>query len=133
MGKSRSATVLCAYLMWSRKITRDEALDIIRSARSFIEPNPGFMHQLALYEQMKCTTDIHEHPLYQRWVYEQDVALSTAAGRAPERVHFRDAEQKAVELAGLQEGDQQGQRKTVELRCKKCRYVQRSSVSISHG
>lgn len=147
MGKSRSATIACAFLMWSRQITRDEALAVIRITRPFIEPNSGFMHQLALFEQMnpKLTDNqtvqeninqlqqIFENPVYQRWVYEQDLALSAAAGRAPERVHFRDAERKVVEIAALGEDDPDTPQKvkSVELRCKKCRFAPHSPLQSS--
>ena len=121
MGKSRSATALCAYLMASRKIGRDEALAVIQQTRPFVEPNAGFMLQLTLWEKMGCPRDVETHPVYQRWVYETDVAVSAAAGRAPDKVHFRDAEVQAQEAT-----------KAVELRCKKCRYVS-SSFGVPGG
>ncbi|TGZ83872.1 dual specificity protein phosphatase 12 [Ascodesmis nigricans] len=118
MGKSRSATVLCAYLMRSRKLGRDDALARIRETRPFVEPNPDFMKQLELYEKMGWVDDIDEHPIYQRWLWRRELELSRQAGVAPDRVHFRDAEKEMVAEAGMKEA--QGER-FVELRCKKCR------------
>lgn len=91
MGISRSTTILIAYLL-----TRDpslnpkSALALIRSSRPFVEPNSGFMSQLALYHSMLCPTSLDDHPVYQRWLHNRDVDASRARGRAPERIFFRD-------------------------------------------
>ncbi|KAI9475934.1 MAG: protein-tyrosine phosphatase-like protein, partial [Benjaminiella poitrasii] len=45
-GVSRSPTILAACLMKSKKITRDEALEIIKRKCPSIALNPGFMEQL---------------------------------------------------------------------------------------
>jgi len=120
MGKSRSATILAAYLMSTRRVSPDEALALIRRTRPMVEPNPAFMEQLKLYENMEYTDHPDDHPMYQRWLYQQEVAMSNAAGMAPEHIHFRDAEQELAGLAEVKEGD--GSSKT-ELKCKKCRRV----------
>ncbi|KAF8812264.1 phosphatases II [Phlegmacium glaucopus] len=49
-GISRSAAVVAAYLMWSRRIRTTQALDMVRNARNQIWPNPGFQEQLVLFE-----------------------------------------------------------------------------------
>lgn len=49
-GLSRSATVVAAYLMWSRRINATQALEEVRRARDQIWPNPGFQEQLVLFE-----------------------------------------------------------------------------------
>ncbi|PVG04496.1 phosphatases II [Serendipita vermifera] len=49
-GVSRSPTVIAAYLMASRGMKRDEALDLLRERRGVVEPNPGFVEQLGVYE-----------------------------------------------------------------------------------
>ncbi|PHJ21468.1 dual specificity protein phosphatase 1-like isoform x1 [Cystoisospora suis] len=54
-GKSRSAAVLCAFLMKSEGISLEEALARIRKVRPIACPNPSFMWQLQRYEQsLKC-------------------------------------------------------------------------------
>jgi len=121
MGKSRSATILAAYLMWSRQINHDSALGLIRQSRPFAEPNPGFMKQLEIYHQMGHTAELDDHPIYQRWLYQMDLELSMAAGRAPERVHFRDAERGVAEITQVNQGATPDEVGMVELRCKKCR------------
>jgi len=49
-GISRSAAVVAAYLMWSRRVNSTQALEMVRTARDHIWPNPGFQEQLVLFE-----------------------------------------------------------------------------------
>ena len=51
MGKSRSSTILCAYLMRKYQLRFVPALDILRKARRQIQPNPNFCLQLKKYEK----------------------------------------------------------------------------------
>ena len=51
MGWSRSATIVAAYLMAKRGMTSAQALETIRQHRP-IRPNPGFLSQLASYENL---------------------------------------------------------------------------------
>ena len=50
-GISRSATILCAFLMQCMRITTDEALTLIKKRRPCIRPNRGFLQQLRMYEE----------------------------------------------------------------------------------
>ncbi len=111
MGKSRSATVVCAFLMQRYGITPMEALSQIREARPFCEPNDGFMKQLELYHSMATPENVEETPAYQRWLYEREVEMSRACGQAPEaeKIRFEDEHD-----TGASEVD-------FELRCRKCR------------
>ncbi|KAI9062511.1 phosphatases II [Trametes sanguinea] len=49
MGISRSATVVCAYLVAYKSMTPHEALEFVASRRHIISPNPGFRRQLDIY------------------------------------------------------------------------------------
>jgi len=49
-GLSRSATVVAAYLIWSRRMNATQALETVRRAREQVWPNPGFQEQLVVYE-----------------------------------------------------------------------------------
>ena len=49
MGISRSATVVCAYLVATTKVTPHEALATVRSKRGIVCPNLGFRQQLEEY------------------------------------------------------------------------------------
>lgn len=69
MGKSRSATAVVAYLMWKYGVTRDEGLNQVCEGRPVASPNPGFMEQLSLYEQMLKTQDLDERRrMYKTWL-----------------------------------------------------------------
>ncbi|KAL4459481.1 hypothetical protein ABPG74_018094 [Tetrahymena malaccensis] len=50
-GKSRSTTLVLAYLMKHQNLALDEALSLVRQTREIAQPNTGFMKQLQIYEQ----------------------------------------------------------------------------------
>ena len=133
MGKSRSTTLLIAYLLSQNpKLEPQSALDLIRQSRSSAEPNAEFMKQLCLYHSMKCpsTQDVLDnHPLYQRWLYDKIVKESAAAGVAPEvsELRFRD-EGTAMpnDLAGEDaatnaNSGEKSSEPTMTYRCRRCR------------
>ncbi|KAH8730131.1 protein-tyrosine phosphatase-like protein [Phaeosphaeriaceae sp. PMI808] len=129
MGKSRSATVVIAYLMQEHNISPLEALLHLRQARSICEPNEGFMKQLELYGEMQMPLDVEQTPAYQRWVYQREIELSRACGQAPEaeKIRFED-EHVTDHNSGF------------ELRCRKCRrplatsqyLIRHTSTSVSN-
>mmetsp|Transcript_2080 Transcript_2080/g.4793 ORF Transcript_2080/g.4793 Transcript_2080/m.4793 type:complete len:183 (-) Transcript_2080:34-582(-) len=49
-GVSRSATIVLAYLMRYNAMPLQKAMMLVRSKRSWINPNPGFMAQLRRFE-----------------------------------------------------------------------------------
>lgn len=51
VGKSRSATIVLAYLMKTFRWSLKEALEFVRKRRPIVEPNWGFMKQLQDFEQ----------------------------------------------------------------------------------
>ncbi|XP_050735356.1 dual specificity protein phosphatase 19-like [Eriocheir sinensis] len=55
-GVSRSASVVMAYLMRNYGMSFDEAFRFVKSKRSFVRPNEGFMKQLKEYEQLLAMT-----------------------------------------------------------------------------
>jgi len=64
---------------------------------------------------MGCPENIEEQPKYQRWLYQREVELSFATGRAPDKIRFEDEEK--------QDERKDGEEKDVEYRCRKCRLV----------
>ena len=50
-GVSRSASFVIAYIMKAQKKSYDTVLDIVKSKRNKINPNPGFIQQLKEYEK----------------------------------------------------------------------------------
>lgn len=49
-GRSRSASLVAAYLIKYKNMTADEALQFIKSKRSQIDPNANYIRQLKQYE-----------------------------------------------------------------------------------
>ena len=126
MGKSRSATLLIAYLLSKSTLPSAKPttiLQLIRECRPQAEPNSGFMQQLELYHRMGCPADVSSHPMYQRWLYQRVVEESIACGRAPEteNILFGD-ELGANANVGVMVGE-------MEFRCRKCR---RSLATSAH-
>jgi dual specificity phosphatase 12 len=97
------------------KISPSEAVAQIRQSRPLVEPNEGFMQQLEMYHQMHMTADVESSPVYQRWMYQREVQMSSDCGQAPDadKIRFED------------EHDQEAGAETAasEMRCRKCRYV----------
>ncbi|KAF7541510.1 hypothetical protein G7054_g632 [Neopestalotiopsis clavispora] len=57
MGKSRSATIACAYLMWKYGLSPSAALAQICEGRPVCQPNFGFMEQLSVYHHILTEED----------------------------------------------------------------------------
>lgn len=147
MGKSRSATMILAYLLWDSRrrslatplpdanadtaaipptaLNVPSALTLLRQGRPLAEPNDGFMEQLHLYHRMGCPEDIEAQPTYQRWLYKRSVQDSLSVHRAPEvgDVRFEDEhlqdEEGNLTTADLRLGTPKSQ--DLELKCRKCR------------
>ncbi|KAI7209693.1 hypothetical protein KC333_g8601 [Hortaea werneckii] len=68
MGKSRSATVCCAYLMWKYNLSPQEALRWVCEGRAVCSPNPGFMEQLGVWRRMLDAEDrSSKEGIYKDW------------------------------------------------------------------
>lgn len=117
MGKSRSTTVLIAYLLFDNPtLDPQSALGLIRRCRPSAEPNSGFMSQLELYHRMQCPEDPDSSPLYQRWLYHRNVEASRAAGVAPDAGDIQFGELAPTTLRN----DETKEVKST-WRCRRCR------------
>jgi dual specificity phosphatase 12 len=68
MGKSRSATVVCAFLMKRFGLRPEEALMWVCEGRPVCEPNPGFWEQLRVWRRMlDCDSDETRQKVYDEW------------------------------------------------------------------
>lgn len=68
MGKSRSATIVCAYLMYKFQLSPAAALAQVNEGRPVCEPNPGFQEQLEVYADMlKTTSEADFNRIYDQW------------------------------------------------------------------
>jgi dual specificity phosphatase 12 len=56
-GRSRSATVVVAFLMQKHGYSAERALAKVRSKREIIQPHDSFLAQLRLYESMEFSID----------------------------------------------------------------------------
>ncbi|KAF7363014.1 Dual specificity protein phosphatase 12-like isoform X1 [Mycena venus] len=71
-GVSRSATIVTAYLMASHPPLYDDvaALAYLRARRPIVQPNSGFLSQLALYGRCSCDLDANASAV-EAWRVEQ--------------------------------------------------------------
>ena len=133
MGKSRSTTIIIAYLL-SQNPQHDphSALGLIRQSRPMAEPNNGFMEQLSLYHSMRCPSTqegLDIHPFYQRWLYRRTVEASVAAGVAPQVSELRFGDEgnaMTINLAAEQgppdpRSGENPSGPTFSYRCRRCR------------
>jgi dual specificity phosphatase 12 len=75
MGKSRSATICCAYLMEKWGISPDQALIQVCEGRPVCDPNPGFKSQLIVWGKMvKAGSQKEKDEIYELWVKERRTA-----------------------------------------------------------
>ena len=145
MGKSRSATILIAYLLSQNpKLDPQSALEHIRRCHDFAEPNSGFMEQLSLYHNMRCPPTqeaLDDHPLYQRWLYRRTVEASVAAGVAPAvgELRFGDEGNATPMNLAAEEGTADAKsgedpsKPKMSYRCRRCRIPLATSVYlVSH-
>lgn len=73
MGMSRSATLVILWLMVSRRISLKAATDQCRACRPFINPNPGFLQALGIFEESllgSTTIRFPEGPVTIKTLYE---------------------------------------------------------------
>ena len=72
MGKSRSATIVCAWLISKYGVSPRKALVQLCEGRPVCSPNPGFMEQLEVYSHMlKAKDDAESQQIYRKWVDER--------------------------------------------------------------
>lgn len=50
-GKSRSATITCAYIMYHKRLKVKDAFTILKKARNVVDPNDTFKKELKTYEK----------------------------------------------------------------------------------
>ena len=72
-GRSRSATVVAAYLMQRFNIGVEEALERIQEVRD-VDPNQGFREQLQVY--LDCNFDANSsRAAYRHWQLRRETRL----------------------------------------------------------
>ncbi|EPS99548.1 hypothetical protein FOMPIDRAFT_1050581 [Fomitopsis schrenkii] len=59
-GLSRSATIVAAYLMYVQHVDYEAALELIRKVRPNVQPNDGFLRQLAVFQEASFRVSRHD-------------------------------------------------------------------------
>jgi dual specificity phosphatase 12 len=156
MGKSRSVSCVIAYLLYkyphrfggkqfnfsaattaarreSAQAAVEGALEWVQQTREIAEPNPGFMRQLELWWEMGCPVDsdtaVENHPIYQKWLYDNKLREARDLGMAPEAEWIRFVDETQPNGEAESEQEQQGPPEK-QLRCKKCRRVLANSQFV---
>ncbi|KAF5369718.1 hypothetical protein D9615_010155 [Tricholomella constricta] len=70
MGISRSATVVAAYLMKTRRMSRSAAMRFIKQKRPQVHPNYGFIKQLETFADCQYNPS-PANPVYCKWKRQQ--------------------------------------------------------------
>ncbi|RDB20040.1 hypothetical protein Hypma_013100 [Hypsizygus marmoreus] len=71
MGISRSTTIVAAYLMKTRKMSRSAAIRFIKQRRSQVHPNYGFIKQLETFAECRYNPS-STNPVYIKWKRQQE-------------------------------------------------------------
>lgn len=118
-GRSRSATIITAYLMKRYQLGFTEAYHRLKGVKQDVQVNSGFEEQLNLYEAMQCEVDTSS-PLYKQY------RLTKITEKYPELQHV-PKELFAVDPAHSSSSE-------VSYRCRKCRRTLfRGSSILSHA
>ncbi|KAM6948264.1 dual specificity protein phosphatase 12 [Aplochiton taeniatus] len=117
-GRSRSATIVTAYLMKRHRLRMEEAYGRLQQLKADIGVNPGFKEQLCLYECLQWEVDISS-PLYKQY------RLQKVSEKYPELL---DVPREVFAADPAHSGSSE-----VSYRCRKCRRTLfRGSSLLSH-
>lgn len=91
MGVSRSASVVCAYLMWKSGVGSLDAIEWAREGRKRVQPNPGFVRQLEVWGAMvkkKGTEsrDVWDEDVYGDWKGKRGSVAEWVGGKRREKL-----------------------------------------------
>ncbi|KAM4623555.1 dual specificity protein phosphatase 12 [Polymixia lowei] len=117
-GRSRSATIVTAYLMKRHQLSFTEAYRRLQTAKQDVQVNSGFEEQLCLYEAMQCEVD-SSSPLYKQYRLTKITEKYPELQQVPREVFAADPAHSSSSEASY--------------RCRKCRRTLfRSSSVLSH-
>ncbi|PAV81946.1 hypothetical protein WR25_26872 [Diploscapter pachys] len=122
-GVSRSVTLVAGYLMRRFNWTPDKAVVFVRKARPTVQPNDGFMRQLAIFGSLNCHADaatLSRSSEYRRWCVETgNVPQNGSDSRAKLFVKNIKPQKPSSSNSTSTEPAKKGDR----FRCAKCRNV----------
>lgn len=118
-GISRSTSFVVAYLMYRYDLSLANAMHAVRRRRPNVEPNPNFMEQLKVYENMGANKVSEDNQLYKSWKLKQSLKLDpTGEDILSKDNTYRDAQNEDKELDTMTK-EELSQISTI--RCKNCR------------
>lgn len=119
-GVSRSATIVIAYIMKKHQYSFADAFHTVKAKRRFVAPNPGFMAQLSLYEDMDFGID---NTNVQFKMYRLQIAADKVR-------KARILPQNCVDLVKPDPAITTVRPEPTVYRCKKCRRIVASASNI---
>ncbi|XP_014484783.1 PREDICTED: dual specificity protein phosphatase 12-like isoform X2 [Dinoponera quadriceps] len=119
-GMSRSATVVIAYAMKKRESSFADAFHAVKAKRRFVAPNPGFVAQLRLYEDMGFGVD---NSNVQFKMYRLQIAADKVR-------KARILPQSCIDLVKPDPALTTVRPEPTVYRCKKCRRIVASASNI---
>lgn len=120
-GKSRSASIIVAFIMQKYKISLEKALERVRAIRSCIDPHKSFLYQLKLYESMRYKLDSNnmQYRLYK--LYLGSHLMKKA------RILYLDNLESIIDQ---ELDDSLSKKNLIFIKCKKCRRTLASSKNL---
>ncbi|KAJ7778113.1 hypothetical protein B0H16DRAFT_1405873 [Mycena metata] len=115
-GMSRSVTLVAAYLMYTQNINPQAALDVIRTARPNVEPNPGFLLQLEIFHNAAFKISRRDKTTRMFYMERAVQEVMNGDGSLPETDMFAKFPRTPTDSAPATPG---GPRR--RIRCKMCR------------
>lgn len=120
-GQSRSVSIVVAYLMKRYNLSYAQALHAVARKVPGAQPNDGFVEQLKLFAEMKCTVDLASAG-YRRFLVANSLKLD------PSGSSLRQLDVFAPKKDAL--GAEKPAHPAYTLRCKRCRQVLASEADI---
>ena len=110
--------MVLAFMMKKYKLSVEKALELLKSKRKVVNPNPGFMAQLRLWEAMHCTleADFLRYKMYKLHIVSEKIRKS--------KLLSRETVNSVVDTDPGAEGQGRGYRNSAVIyKCKQCRRV----------
>ncbi|XP_029380871.1 dual specificity protein phosphatase 12 isoform X2 [Echeneis naucrates] len=117
-GRSRSATIVTAYLMKRHQLGFSEAYQRLKNVKQDVQVNSGFEEQLHLYEAMNCEVDTSS-PFYKQYRLTKITEKYPELQQVPRELFAADPAKSSSS--------------EVSYRCRKCRRALfRGSSILTH-
>lgn len=116
-GISRSVAIIMVYLMKHYKLNFDQALHAVKRKCPEAGPNPAFIEQIRLYEDMQFTID-EQNPQYREYIKHLSLKQD------PSGTNLREITMNQIKTLPIENA------LPYDLRCKRCRKVLAQSSDI---